>query len=998
MPQVPYYMRDPEASPPAYEASGSRSRSQSPRPVTVNGTDINYAEWKAIGKGLVSAARVAPDGRIGVTLDLKERLPDLPEDHAPQVSEFGVDEGNWQKYPSMSIVIMIVGSRGDVQPFVALGKRLHSDGHRVRIASHQKFREFVNEHGLEFFDVGGDPQELMSYMVKNPGLMPGMESLTNGDIGKKRKMMNGCWKACHSPDQKTGRPFVADAIISNPPAFAHVHCAEAMGVPLLLSFTMPWCATGAFPHPLVDISFSNAEERLTNYISYALADILTWQGMGDIVNKFRNRALGLPSLSVRSGPGLTDRLRVPWTYCMSPALVPKPSDWSNHIDVVGFYFLDLATSYSPPDDLKAFLVAGETPVYIGFGSVVVDDSAEMTRIIFEATKRAGVRALVSAGWGGLGGVSVPSNVFILGNIPHDWLFSDGRVSAVVHHGGAGTTAIGLAKGLPTVVVPFFGDQGFWGDMIHKAGAGPEPIPHKKLTAENLAAALTYATSAPAKMAAQQMARQIDSEDGVRAGADSFYRHLPLLNMRCDVCPERMAVWWSTELCLKLSAVAAQTLVDAKEIKMDSLDLHRSKEYDSRRAYNDPLTASASGIFWTILHHYAAVAQIFTSPMKGIVKTTTAIPQGIYKIVIGTHEGFVNLPTLYGSEVRKSGPVKGITSGIKEAGKGLFYGYYDGITGLVTEPVKGAKKEGFMGAIKGSARSFVNVTLKPAAGIVGVIGLPLQGMLRSIQSPHSERQEKDQRAARLQEGIEAVKTLPKKQRDEILRAFWALRAGTAERRRRLTALAEEQIKEAEEQGPVERPVFDSSDSASTLSGRSGSAEGSTRGEGSTMMGGASSGSNLGHVKSCSAESSSSASVRSFGASSTSGRSVASGSSPRVHFNPIDTAKGSSSLGKYAASRSGKQSSSPGKKNSIDYDKLYEDDLAYAMRLSQMEGPTVDGAAGAPVSLPSSEAPLAMPGAFETEPEPPHGTTAASREDADEQAFQRDMDLAMRLSLG
>ncbi|TRM59795.1 glycosyltransferase family 1 protein [Schizophyllum amplum] len=903
MSQTPYYMRDPdaEALPPYTRSDGGDGGSdKDSKYMSVNGTNINYSEWKAIGKGLASAARVAPDGRIGVTLDLKESLPDLPEDHAYQVAEFGVDEGNWQSYPKMSIVIMIVGSRGDVQPFVALGKSLARDGHRVRIASHETFRGFVNDHGLEFFDVGGDPKELMSYMVKNPGLMPGMESLTNGDIGKKRKMMDGCWKACNSPDQKTGRPFIADAIISNPPAFAHVHCAEAMGIPLLLSFTMPWCATGAFPHPLVDISFSNAGERLTNYISYALADILTWQGMGDIVNKFRNRALGLPSLSVRSGPGLSERLRVPWTYCMSPALVPKPTDWSNHIDVVGFYFLDLATSYTPPDDLAAFLSAGPAPVYIGFGSVVVDDPAEMSRIIFEGTKRAGVRALVSAGWGGLGGVDVPSNIFILGNIPHDWLFSNGRVAAVVHHGGAGTTAIGLANGLPTVVVPFFGDQGFWGDMIHRAGAGPEPIPHKKLTADALTDALTFAVSAPAKTAAAEMGRQIASEDGVRAGADSFYRHLPLLNMRCDLCPDRLAIWWSTDLCMKLSSLAAQTLVDAHRIKMDSLDLHRPKEYESRKTYTDPLSGCAGGVFWTVLHHYAAVAQIFTSPMQGIVKTTTAIPQGVYKIVIGVHEGFANLPKLYGSQVRKPKQVKGFMSGVKEGGKGLFYGYYDGITGLVTEPLEGAKKEGFMGAVKGAGRSFVNATMKPAAGIVGVVGLPLQGMFRAMQSPHSERQERQQRATRQAEGIEAARASSPREREEILKRFGTMKAGTDERRRRITAMAEEQMREVEKEADaVERPVYDT-DSNSLADVKSGVGMGSSR-----------------------------------------------------NLNAPAT-------------------------NEVDHDKAYEEDLAYALQLSQQQQAHTGD---------TTKMELSAKASVVDEP------TA----NADEEAFQRDMDLATRLSL-
>jgi UDP:flavonoid glycosyltransferase YjiC (YdhE family) len=131
------------------------------------------------------------------------------------------------------------------------------------------------------------------------------------------------------------------------------------------------------------------------------------------------------------------------------------------IDVVGFFFLDLATKYKPPQDLLDFLAAGPPPVYIGFGSIVVDDPEAMTQTIFDAVTAAGVRAIVSKGWGGLGrdqGLSVPDNVYIIGNCPHDWLFL--RVSVVVHHGGAGTTAAGLKAGKPTIVVPFFGDQPF----------------------------------------------------------------------------------------------------------------------------------------------------------------------------------------------------------------------------------------------------------------------------------------------------------------------------------------------------------------------------------------------------------------------------------------------------------------------------------------------------------------------------------------------------------
>ncbi|TFK31981.1 glycosyltransferase family 1 protein [Crucibulum laeve] len=777
----------------------------------VDAGDIDYTKYSSDGKGLSSFASLSSEGCIDLSFNFKRKLPDLPKDHARDVNEFAVDKTRWRDYPSMNIVIMIVGSRGDVQPYVALGKLLLKDGHRVRIASHETFRSFVNENGLEFFNIGGNPQDLMSYMVKNPGLMPGMESLTNGDIGRKRKMLtemiNGCWLACHAPCPVTKKTFAADAIISNPPAFAHVHCAEALGIPLL-------SPTTAFPHPLVNIKQSNAEYGLTNYLSYAVADLLTWQGIGDIVNKFRSHSLGIPPLSLRSGPGIVDYLKVPWTYCMSPALVPKPHDWKNHIDVVGFYFLDLATNYKPPDDLAAFLAAGEPPVYIGFGSVVVKDSAAMTQTIFEATEKAGVRALVSAGWGGLGGVTIPSNVFILGNVPHDWLFDNDRVSAVVHHGGAGTTAIGLAKGRPTVVVPFFGDQGFWGSMIHKAGAGPEPVPASELNAQNLQEAIEFAISPQAKEAAKHMAQSIREEDGVRKGVDSFYRHLPLLNMRCDLAPHRLAVWFSTEYCMKLSPFAAQTLIDAKILDLKDLDPHRSKEYNSRQKVTDPATGGASAIFWTITHYYAGIAQIFYSPVKGIINTTTAIPRGIMKIVASVHEGFQNLPTIYGSEVRKPGKVTDFKSGLTEGGKSLFYGYYDGITGLVREPVAGAKKEGFMGAIKGSARSFANATMRPAAGILGLVTYPVQGAWKEGQTILGKKQEQQQRSTRISDGIEAVKRSSASEREEIIQKFHEAKKDTAARRKKYTDAAEKELAQEEAQAKEQtRPDPDTAGSSS-----------------------------------------------------------------------------------------------------------------------------------------------------------------------------------------
>ena len=170
--------------------------------------------------------------------------------------------------PPLNVVIHVVGSRGDVQPFVSVGKVLKETyGHRVRLATHPVFRGFVEENGLEFFSIGGDPAELMAFMVKNPGLMPGKDALRSGDIGRRRKGMyeiiKGCWRSCFEAGDGTGievsdsnldrqanynegpairddladQPFVADAIIANPPSFAHIHCAEKLGIPLHLMFT-----------------------------------------------------------------------------------------------------------------------------------------------------------------------------------------------------------------------------------------------------------------------------------------------------------------------------------------------------------------------------------------------------------------------------------------------------------------------------------------------------------------------------------------------------------------------------------------------------------------------------------------------------------------------------------------------------------------------------------------------------------------------------------------
>jgi len=256
----------------------------------------------------------------------------------------------------------------------------------------------------------------------------------------------------------------------------------------------------------------------------------------------------------------------------SPALIPKPKDWGAHISISGFYFLSLASNFTPEPDLAAFLAAGPPPIYIGFGSIVVDDPNAMTKLIFEAVKKTGQRALVSKGWGGFGAdqLRIPDDVFMLGNVPHDWLFQ--HVSCVVHHGGAGTTAAGIALGRPTVIIPFFGDQPFWGAMVAKAEAGPTPIPHKQLTSANLAAAIQESLKPSTLTKAQELGARISSEKGTDVGAQSFHHNLGIDALRCTVAPSRAAVWRVKRTKVRLSAFAATALGNEGLLDFNDLKL------------------------------------------------------------------------------------------------------------------------------------------------------------------------------------------------------------------------------------------------------------------------------------------------------------------------------------------------------------------------------------------------------------------------------------------
>jgi len=200
-------------------------------------------------------------------------------------------------------------------------------------------------------------------------------------------------------------------------------------------------------------------------------------------------------------------------YCYSPAVVPRPPDWSEHAHVTGYWFLDHLPDWQPPHDLVDFLESGPPPVYVGFGSMTSRDPEKTSRIVLDALRQSGQRGVIATGWGGLSQSGLPGEVFVTEAVPHDWLFP--RMAAVAHHGGAGTTGAGLRAGVPSIIIPVTDDQPFWGRRVNALGAGPAPIPRKRLTAERLAHAISVAvTDDSIRKRAAELGETIRAEDGV----------------------------------------------------------------------------------------------------------------------------------------------------------------------------------------------------------------------------------------------------------------------------------------------------------------------------------------------------------------------------------------------------------------------------------------------------------------------------------------------------
>jgi sterol 3beta-glucosyltransferase len=399
----------------------------------------------------------------------------------------------------VNVAILTIGTRGDVQPFVALGAGLREAGHQVTLVTGKGFEGLVSGRGLRYAALDLDVLELAS----SPEGRAAMRSV-RGALRLMRQL-TPAWRQMLVDEWEAARG--ADAVVYHPKALGGYHIAEALGVPGFLALPVPALSpTRAFPTPALPLPDLGAR---FNRSSYALFFRSTTAPYRRMINRWRKNTLGLPPLSpLRSELELRGE-PITKLYCCSPSIVSAPADWDHSSALTGYWFLDGRGEWQPPEGLAAFLEDGSPPVFVGFGAAAPDPDGSRAAAR-AALERLGLRGVLATGRSG-----IPSpGVIEIEGAPHDWLFP--RMAAVVHHGGAGTTAEGLRAGKPTAVFPSnLGDQLFWGRRVHALGVGPEPVPQKKLTAGRLVGAIRAVTeSARTRKRAAELGEKIRRENGV----------------------------------------------------------------------------------------------------------------------------------------------------------------------------------------------------------------------------------------------------------------------------------------------------------------------------------------------------------------------------------------------------------------------------------------------------------------------------------------------------
>ena len=408
----------------------------------------------------------------------------------------------------MRIVIIAPGSRGDVQPYIALGKGLQNAGHYIRLVSHSNFESLVISYGLEFWSFGNDVKEAVENDEMRELTEKGNFLLLMAKMAKEAER-----EALHFAEGGLSAAQGMDIVLAGIGGlFIGTAIAEKLNIPLVQAYVFPFTPTQEFSSvltPKLPTAF--------NRISHHLARQLMWQGFRSADGIARKKVLNVPAAPFLGPFSSKATQSMPVLYGFSPSVIPAPPDWNSNTHITGYWFVEEAVDWQPPAALLDFLQSGAPPVYIGFGSMSNRNPEQTADLVIKALALTDQRAILLSGWGGLQKANVPDSIFMIDSIPHSWLFP--RMRAVVHHGGASTTAAGLMAGVPSVVIPFFGDQPFWGQHVADLGVGTKPIPRKKLTAERLANAIQEAvTNERMRQRAADLGKQIQAENGIKSAA------------------------------------------------------------------------------------------------------------------------------------------------------------------------------------------------------------------------------------------------------------------------------------------------------------------------------------------------------------------------------------------------------------------------------------------------------------------------------------------------
>jgi sterol 3beta-glucosyltransferase len=407
----------------------------------------------------------------------------------------------------MRIGIITIGTRGDVQPYIALGKGFKRAGYEVRLLTHGSFATLVRAEGLDFADIGDDLR-LIIERTMSEGDRPSQITFRSQLLRMAKPLLHDwtqrSWQATQDVDA---------LLLSFLGVYIGIPLAHKRGIPAFAAYVFPVSSTREFP----SLAFPPVPAWLApvrpsyNRLS---ATFIEWLCTGPLYQALIGKAVqDTLEIEFRSPFAQMRQVQTSIFYGFSEQFLPRPADWPDFCHVTGYWFLDTPLDWQPPVGLQTFLRSGPPPVYIGFGSMGSANEESLLELVVSALKHCGQRGILLTNRVERMQATLPETVFALDDVPHDWLFP--QVTAVVHHGGAGTTGAGLRAGLPSLILPFLSDQYFWGRLIHERGLGPQLITHNRLNVEGLARAITtMITDQAMRERAAELGEQIRAEDGV----------------------------------------------------------------------------------------------------------------------------------------------------------------------------------------------------------------------------------------------------------------------------------------------------------------------------------------------------------------------------------------------------------------------------------------------------------------------------------------------------